>query len=1456
MQQAMAHADQLAADARVSDRTIRVMREQAEFVESELDKAHKQIHTLQEELIREQAQNRSLQRLVSGCSSCSRQQGEECPVTPTVPYSSTAYGALDDETNDSEPPTIDGMREELLNCMSQRVAQGADTEAEEAANNMREEILANKRKQVEEQTAANNMREEILANKRKQAEETAANNMREEILVNKRKQAEETAANNMREEILGNTEKKAEEVEMVSNLRDELLTRMAERVNSDVGNESEEGAAAGEEQLTVQAQIIQRTQERLKAMEERAERELHEHVVKVSWSEDKLAAEHERQSKPNAAEQKKKTEATEVVNILGLEIVGNVKERALACEAAEAAQVEASVNQIKMDIMKNVAARAPVVAAASDRTTEFLGDSAPVAVSPVAKELQEQLKIDIMKNVAARAPAAASDRTKEFLGDSAPVAVSPVAKELHEQQAEAEPLSVAFRDPKLERIRNAPLRLVVIGTPGSGKAQICEQLAADQGIDHISAGQLLRDQVAASTDIGERISWHLQHQKPVPDEVVIELIVSRLRSSESSKGWMLEGFPRNKIQARALSAAEFGPNTVFLLKMPKELLIAKCEHESELAELDARVEEGMESLKAVKELYWSVAHQLGAGRAPEVLYEGVKRVMSGNPFQVAVLGAPGTGKGKVVLRLTQQLGLVHITKNTLIRSLAGHELSTKAEAHVEEGGISSVPDELFAEMLMVRVQQQDCQRGGWLLDGWPNSKKSFQLVAANGLKPQLVMVNLSEKSTMDMHVNIRYGVANHKKYDMRTNPPPEGVEVRSNPSNTAQKVRERHAEYQSVVSDVLSVLPESDELVVVDGDQPLETIYSEIEAALYASMSGHTKTVKEVRAAITSVTSDLSEKSKAAEVIQARYRGHKERRVPREGRKFIIAGPPASGKGTQSRRIMKEYGVVHISTGSLLRDHVNRQTEIGLQVKPLIEAGSLVPDELMIDMVKTALESAECRKNGWLLDGFPRTAAQAEAMKAAGIQATAFIVLDTPAEVLVERAIHRRMDPETGAIYHMINKPPPEEIAARLTHRADDQEDKVRNRVQIYNANIESVVGVFNDRLVRIDGNRTPDVVFEDIRRVVEKCPWQLMFFGAADTAQVQMLADTLAVEHIDLAHLVQEASTTGFARAEFVQKVFKANQAIDDKVLVELLCHHLKNSAKCVENGWILNGLPSTVNQLQLLQKANVIADRVIQLQPVEGAIGDSDDVWWRDAKRWWPDAKRVIVVPPNDDAEALHQEIVSHIYEAVRRKDEIRKEQQWLRPVRRQPSGEPYKLFVTSAPVPQPSSASGVCQTLYREMGITQLCHESLHKEVEQLDSELFREAQACVDAEGSLSDSLTLRILQKISKEGITAEHGWTLQGFPSNVTQAAAVKDAGFEFDRFININLSIEEMEQRLKDSESAGQESLLQELSDYAVNIGQVMAMFKVHEMKVDGDGDAAGIYSLVDSQLNCKMIG
>ncbi|KAG6388849.1 hypothetical protein SASPL_150285 [Salvia splendens] len=189
----------------------------------------------------------------------------------------------------------------------------------------------------------------------------------------------------------------------------------------------------------------------------------------------------------------------------------------------------------------------------------------------------------------------------------------------------------------------------------------------------------------------------------------------------------------------------------------------------------------------------------------------------------------------------------------------------------------------------------------------------------------------------------------------------------------------------------------------------------------------------------------------------------------------MISGAPASGKGTQCELITKKYNLVHVAAGDLLRAEVAAGTEHGKRAKR-------THLRCWLQMVKERLSRQDSQEHGWLLDGYPRSESQATSLKKFGFVPDIFILL----EILVKRVVGRRLDPVTGKIYHLKYYPPEtEEIAARLTQRFDDTEEKVKLCLHTHNSNVESVLSLYNDQIVKVDGTLPKEEVFSLIDRAL-----------------------------------------------------------------------------------------------------------------------------------------------------------------------------------------------------------------------------------------------------------------------------------------------------------------------------------------------------------------------------------
>jgi len=204
--------------------------------------------------------------------------------------------------------------------------------------------------------------------------------------------------------------------------------------------------------------------------------------------------------------------------------------------------------------------------------------------------------------------------------------------------------------------------------------------------------------------------------------------------------------------------------------------------------------------------------------------------------------------------------------------------------------------------------------------------------------------------------------------------------------------------------------------------------------------------------------------------------------------RIILLGGPGAGKGTQANYIKEKFSIPQISTGDMLRAAVKAGTPLGLEAKKLMDAGALVPDEVIIGLVKERIQQPDCAK-GFLFDGFPRTIPQADAMKEAGVDIDFVVEIDVVDAEIIRRMSGRRSHPGSGRTYHIVFNPPKVEgkddiTGEELVQRSDDHEETVRKRLEVYHAQTEPLVAYYSDWAARADARAPRYVRVEGIGSV------------------------------------------------------------------------------------------------------------------------------------------------------------------------------------------------------------------------------------------------------------------------------------------------------------------------------------------------------------------------------------
>ena len=516
---------------------------------------------------------------------------------------------------------------------------------------------------------------------------------------------------------------------------------------------------------------------------------------------------------------------------------------------------------------------------------------------------------------------------------------------------------------------------------------------------------------------------------------------------------------------------------------------------------------------------------------------------------------------------------------------------------------------------------------------------------------------------------------------------------------------------------------------------------------------------------------------------------------------IILTGAPASGKGLICEQIIQKYGIKHLSTGDLIRQAVQKKEEPGLTARAHIEQGTAVPDEVLVQIVVEALQQPEIKKQGWILDGFPRTKQQALGLKAAGVAPDVYLILDLPDKVLVDKCLHRRLDPTTGRMYHMVDDPPPADILGRLIHRDEDTKEALQMILREYHANAESITSIFPEQVRSVDGDRATEAVFDEVCRRIENepVPVRAVLAGAPASGKgahcERIVAKYRGLCHVTTGEVLRQAVSAGSELGLRAKAYMDHGDTVPDDVLVLIMVDYL-NQDTLQKSGWLLDGWPRTLSQASALRDA--------KLQPHVFLVIDVPDelVIERCVERRWDpaDGKMYHLTydpPPTDEISerleqrrsdsrehvlamlAEHHDVVSSVgsvfRDRMRRIDGTQPDDTVLSEVAARVEGRPIgpKIILVGAP----ASGKGMqCERIISQYGVRHVSAGDVVRQAANSGSELGQQAKALLERGAALPDEMQAQIIA-MDLNAQTGSTGWILDGYPRNQAQAKALKQAG-------------------------------------------------------------------------------
>ncbi|XP_035410812.2 adenylate kinase 8 isoform X3 [Cygnus atratus] len=350
-------------------------------------------------------------------------------------------------------------------------------------------------------------------------------------------------------------------------------------------------------------------------------------------------------------------------------------------------------------------------------------------------------------------------------------------------------------------------------------------------------------------------------------------------------------------------------------------------------------------------------------------------------------------------------------------------LTKEAKAYKERK--QQIPNVLWANLIQERLSNVDCIKQGWILEGFPENQEQAWMLQSSGIIPR--------------HVEVY-----HTTFDWPSDPVIQQRLVKPedlSEQEMSKKLLEYHRNFPGVFQIYQKVLKS------VNADQPCVDVISQ-----------------------------------ALTYVQTRHRSA----APFTPR-ILFCGPPGSGKSLQAALIAQKYGVVNICCGLLLKEAVADKTKLGELVKPYIDNGYPVPDNIVMKILADRLNALDCMTNGWVLRGFPRDIEQGEELQKAHIIPNRVFFFNLPYEAIMERLSQRRIDPVTGERYHTTFRPAPTPaIQARLRQNPKDKEENIEKRVETYYRNVKELEEFYEDAFY-VNADQDPHVIFEFIESCIIK---------------------------------------------------------------------------------------------------------------------------------------------------------------------------------------------------------------------------------------------------------------------------------------------------------------------------------------------------------------------------------